>query len=57
MAFKDTFWAEWRRLNPRFCKDDDNFRQSFRHALHEGWIGWWAPARMAWWLLLGRWRG
>lgn len=49
--FKDEFRAEWRRLNPRFMKAGDGLREAFIHGFQEGFPGYFAPVRMAWWLV------
>lgn len=56
MTLKDKWLAEWRRLNPKYVRPDDNLWQVFWHAFMEGWPGYFAPLRMAWWLIKGGWR-
>jgi hypothetical protein len=56
MTFKDKWLTEWRRLNPKYARPDDNLRQVFGHAFQEGLPAYFAPLRMLWWLLLRSWR-
>lgn len=56
MSFKDKCRAEWRRLNPKYVTPNDNLRRVFWHAFQEGLPGFFAPLRMAWWLITGGWR-
>lgn len=51
MTFKEEFWAEWARLNPVFCRDEDNILVRFLRGFHEGWYGYFAPLRILWWLV------
>jgi hypothetical protein len=49
--FKDDFWQEWRRLNPRCIRPEDGLRVVFFKGFHAGLFGYFAPLRMLWWLL------
>lgn len=48
---KDGFWKEWERLNPRFVTASDGIGETLWHAFHESLRGFFAPLRMASWLL------
>lgn len=56
MTFKEQWLGEWRRLNPKYVRPDDNLRQQFWHAFLEGLPAYFAPLRMLWWILKGGWR-
>lgn len=47
---------EWKRLNPKYVRPDDNFWRMFVYAMHEAAIGFFAPIRFLWWLITRSWR-
>ena len=49
--FKDEFAAEWKRLNPQYGQPGGELKASFRPGFFESLNGYFAPLRMAWWLV------
>lgn len=49
--FKDEFWAEWRRLNPVYVKENSGFWLWLGCIFKETVPGYFAPLRMVYWLL------
>ena len=54
--FQMRLHTEWRRLNPSFVNADATLWQSFKGGCIEGFWGFFAPARLLWWLLIAGWR-
>lgn len=54
--FKDELICEWRRLNPVYARPDDGFSKAMWNACRETLPGYFAPARLAWWLIRRFWR-
>lgn len=54
--FKDDHKAEWQRLNPVYTWPDDGFFKTMRDAGRETLPGYFAPARLARWLIKHFWR-
>lgn len=48
--FKNDFFVEWKRLNPRLAERGNGLKASFVQGFYEGWHGYFAPLRMAWWI-------
>lgn len=51
MVFKDAFWKEWERLNPRFVATNEGVRGTIKQAFQDSLSGYFAPLRMAGWLI------
>ena len=53
--FRERCRAEWKRLNPRYVGEDDTPGRALMQAAREGVIGYFAPLRLIWWLLIRSW--
>jgi len=49
--FKDEFWVEWQRLNPVYEKENSGFLLWLDRITKETALGYFAPLRIAYWLL------
>lgn len=54
--FTDEFKTEWQRLNPVYTGPDDGLFRGMRNAGRETLPGYFAPARLAWWLIKRFWQ-
>ncbi len=54
--FKEELRTEWRRLNPVYTRPNDGFFKAMWNAGRETLPGYFAPARLAWWLIKRFWR-
>lgn len=51
-GFKQAAFSEWSRLNPKYGQPGDDIRSMFVNAFREGLPGYFAPLRMALWLVI-----
>jgi hypothetical protein len=49
--FKSELKQEWQRLNPVYVSPEDSLLSAMWHAGKETVPGYFAPARLAWWLV------
>lgn len=54
--FRERCRAEWNRLNPRSVGENDSPGRALLLAARDGGIGYFAPLRLIWWLLVRSWR-
>lgn len=54
--FRERCRAEWQRLNSRYVGEDDTPERALVQAAREGILGYFAPLRLIWWLLIRSWQ-
>lgn len=54
--FRDELKTEWLRLNPVYTRPGDGLLKAMCNASRETLPGYFAPARLAWWLIRRCWR-
>ncbi len=54
--FKEELKTEWQHLNPVYTRPNDGFFKAMWNAGRETLPGYFAPARLAWWLIKRVWR-
>jgi len=52
VVFKDAFWKEWEGLNPRLVATNEGVRGTIKQAFQDSLSGYFAPLRMAGWLIV-----
>lgn len=53
--FKDELKTQWQRLNPTYTRSNDGLLRAAWNAGRETLPGYFAPARLAWWMVKRFW--